>query len=101
MDKEAAMPTYQLFVGVDIAATTATVVWQAPGAPATRPVTIEQSPQGFAALERRLRTTGYAPATTLVVMEATGSYWLSLATALADAGFAVSVNQCGAGPSLR
>ncbi len=95
MDKEAAMPTYQLFVGVDIAATTATVVWQAPGAPATRPVTIEQSPQGFAALERRLRTTGYAPATTLVVMEATGSYWLSLATALADAGFAVSVINAG------
>lgn len=95
MNKEAVMPAYQLFVGVDIAATTATVVWQAPGAPPTRPITIEQSPQGFAALERRLRATGHAPAATLVVMEATGSYWVSLATALANAGFAVSVINAG------
>jgi transposase len=67
------------------------VAWQAAGAPTIRPFTIEQSPQGFAALERRLRARGHAPAQLLVVMEATGSYWLSLATALADAGFAVSV----------
>ena len=61
------------------------------GGPAIRPFTIEQSRQGFAALERRLRATKHAPAQILVVMEATGSYWLALATALADAGFAVSV----------
>jgi|SRR5947199_6062538 len=95
MDKEVAAPSYRLFVGVDIAATTATVAWQAPLGPATRPITIEQSRQGFAALERRLRATGHPPATILVVMEATGSYWLSLATALADAGFAVSVINAG------
>jgi len=91
METSEGTPRYQLFVGVDIAAVTATVAWQAAGGPAIRPFTIEQSSQGFLALERRLRATKHAPAQILVVMEATGSYWLSLATALADAGFAVSV----------
>lgn len=91
MGMEEAPPRSQLFVGVDIAATTATVAWQGPGGRLGRAVTIEQSPAGFAALQRRLVATGHAPAEILVVMEATGSYWLSLATALADAGFAVSV----------
>jgi len=88
---EAVAPDYRLFVGVDIAATSATVAWQGAGAAPGRPYTIDQTPQGFAALQRRLLATGQAPAEVLVVMEATGSYWLSLATALADAGFAVSV----------
>ena len=75
METSEGTPRYRLFVGVDIAAVTATVAWQATGVPAIRPFTIEQSPQGFAALERRLRATGHAPAQVLVVMEATGSYW--------------------------
>ncbi len=84
-------PSYGLFVGVDIAAATVTVAWQAPGTPVNRPVTIEQTPAGFAALQQRLLATGQAPAEILVVMEATGSYWLALARALAEQGFAVSV----------
>jgi transposase len=88
---EGTPPRYQLFVGVDIAATTATVAWRGPRESAGRTITIEQSPQGFVSLQRRLVALGYAPADVLVVMEATGSYWLSLATALATAGFAVSV----------
>ena len=80
MDTEGPPPRYRLFVGVDIAATTATVAWQAAGAPPIRPFAIEQSSQGFAALERRLRATGQAPAQILVVIKATGSYSLSLAT---------------------
>jgi len=91
MEASEGTPRYRLFVGVDIAATTATVAWQVAGGPAIRPFTIEQSRQGFAALERRLRATKHAPAQILVVMEATGSSWWSLATALADAGCAVSV----------
>ena len=91
MEASEGTPRYRLFVGVDIAATTATVAWQVAGGPAIRPFTIEQSRQGFAALERRLRATKHAPAQILVVMAATGSSWWSLATALADAGCAVSV----------
>lgn len=84
-------PTYHLFVGVDIAATTVKVSWLAPGKDPTRAISMEQAPQAFAALKLRLLSTGHPADTILVVMEATGSYWISLATALTQAGFAVSV----------
>ena len=88
---DASLPTYDLFVGVDIAAATATVAWQRPGAPLSRPLTIPQTPAGYAALIQRLHASGVAPARTLIVMEATGSYWITLATTLQQAGYAVSV----------
>src|SRR5450432_1660515 len=82
---------YQLFVGVDIAARTATVAWQAPQQKPSKSITIEQSPEGFSSLHHRLMKTGAKPEQILVVMEATGVYWLSLATFLARHGYAVSV----------
>lgn len=85
------LPTYRLFVGVDIAAATATVAWLQPGGSPTRAITLEQTGAGLAALQTRLQATGIAPADTLIVMEATGSYWITLATALHQAGYAVSV----------
>jgi len=84
-------PVYRLFVGVDIAAATATVAWRLPGAPITRPITIEQTPSGIAQLLSRLQATGIAQDATLVVLEATGSYWITLATTVHQAGYAVSV----------
>ena len=87
----ASLPTYDLFVGVDIAAATAAVAWQRPDAPRSRVLTIAQTPAGCAALSAQLQATTVTPARTLVVMEATGSYWITLATSLHDAGYAVSV----------
>jgi len=43
------------------------------------------------ALQKSLLATGYPIARTLVVMEATGVYWMKLAVFLHEAGFAVSV----------
>jgi len=63
----------------------------APGATPGRPVTLDQTPQGFAALQARLLAAGHVAADILVVMEATGSYGVSLATTLAQGGFAVAV----------
>ena len=60
--------------GIDIAATTFTAAWMPPGGAPTPPVTHPQRPEGYAALQRPLATTGIAPAATLVVLEATGSY---------------------------
>jgi hypothetical protein len=40
---------YQLFVGVDIAATTFTTTWSRDAQPAVRPLTFNQTPAGFAA----------------------------------------------------
>ncbi len=56
-----------------------------------KPVTLPQTPGGFAELQQRLHATGGAPGTTLVALEATGSYWVTVAVVLHQAGFAVSV----------
>jgi transposase len=83
--------TYTLFVGVDIAATTAAVSIPRAGAPASRSFTLDQTPEGHTKLMHQLQATGHVPASILVVMEATGSYWISLATHLVHEGFVVSV----------
>ncbi len=82
---------YRLYVGVDVAAETFVAAWLAPGGKATAPFTGEQTPAGFAALQRRLQATASPPAATLVVLEATGTYWVGLAVALHEAGYPVAV----------
>jgi len=82
---------YRLFVGIDIAATTFTAAWMPTGATPTAPVTHPQRSAGFASFQRQLAATGVLPAATLMVLEATGSYWVALAVTLHTAGYAVSV----------
>jgi transposase len=84
-------PAYQLYVGVDIAAETFTAAWLPPGGQSGAPITGEQTAAGFAALDRRLRATAAPADATLVVLEATGSYWVALAVALHEAGYRVAV----------
>lgn len=43
------------------------------------------------AFQQQLPATGAAPDATLVVLEATGSYWAALAVSLHQAGYAVAV----------
>jgi transposase len=86
-----ASTTILTFLGIDIAAASFTASWSDGASTPTRPLTFEQSPDGYAALQARLATTGTQPASTLAVLEATGSYWVSLALALHEAGFQVSV----------
>lgn len=82
---------YHLFVGIDIAMATASASWLSPGEAPSRAMTFEQSSPGFALLQQRLLATGHPVKSVLIVMEATGSYWITLATTLTQAGFAVSV----------
>ena len=82
---------YQLYVGVDIAAETFTAAWLPPGGTPAAPLTREQTPAGFAALQQRLQATGARSAETLVVLEATGNYWVALAVTLHEAGYRVAV----------
>ena len=84
-------PAYLLFVGVDIAAASFTAAWSTSAPPAHRPRTFSQTPDGFAAFQAALACTDVQPAQTLVVLEATGSYWISLAVSLHQAGYVVSV----------
>ncbi len=80
-----------LCVGIDIAAATFTAAWARTDTPVTPAHTYHQTPHGFAALQTQLAATTVAPADTLVVMEATGSYWIALAVILHTAGYRVSV----------
>ena len=82
--------TYQLFVGVDIAATSFTATWGTSVPVRERPFTLPQTPTGFTTLQERLATTGVAPAHTLVVLEATSTYWIQLAVTVHQAGYVVS-----------
>src|SRR5918997_5608991 len=82
---------YHLFVGIDVAATTMTVAWQARNQPISAPRTFAQTPDGIATLIDHLQRTNVEPARTLIVMEATGSYWITLASGLQQAGYVVSV----------
>lgn len=100
---------YQLYVGIDIAAATATATWlisETPpetGNPSTppnpsippnlssKPFTFDQTPKGYAALEKKLLSTSILPPHTLIVMEATSTYWIMLASHLHEAGYCVSV----------
>jgi transposase len=82
-----APPLYQAFVGVDIAAATFVASWQDD----RRPMSFAQTPAGWAAFLDALAAARVQPATTLVVLEATGSYWVALAVRLHDAGYAVAV----------
>lgn len=85
-------PAYQLFVGIDVAAKTFTATWAAHGrAPRPRPHTFDQSAPGYTTFMQQLAATGVAAVQTLVVLEASGTYWVALAVALHHAGYAVSV----------
>lgn len=90
---EAAPVSYRLFVGIDIAATSFVVVCRPPGAASTSTParTLPQTPAGFATLQQQLAASGLPASSILIVMEATGSYWMRLASSLVQAGFVVSV----------
>jgi transposase len=84
-------PAYHLFVGVDVAATTATVAIALTPEDIQAAWEIQQDKSGWRQLQTRLLATGVPAAHILVVMEATGTYWMQLALHLHQAGFAVSV----------
>jgi transposase len=85
------MTSYQLYVGVDIAARSFTATWAADPAAAPKARTFEQTEAGFSNFQQALASSGVAPQATLVVLEATGSYWVALAVALHQAHYALSV----------
>ncbi len=82
---------YHCFVGIDIAATSFTASWSTDGRLQPRALTFSQSASGFAALQHQLQATCITPAQTLIVLEATGSYWIALAVTLHEAEYVVAV----------
>jgi transposase len=83
--------SYELFVGIDVAAETFTAFWTPSSPERERPISLPNTPDGSARLGQHLLATGVAPAATLIVLEATSTYWIALAVALHTAGFHVAV----------
>src|SRR5215212_4021221 len=84
-------PNYYLYCGIDIAAKTFTASTCKPDDDPTKAVNFKQTPEDFSRLQKYLLSSGLVPEQILVVMEATGTYWIELASFLANSGFAVSV----------
>ncbi len=82
---------HKLYVGVDVAAATVTAAWMTYDERLSVPITVAQTTSGYETLHERLAATGVASTDTLVVLEATGSYWITLATTLVERGYHVSV----------
>ena len=83
------LPSYDGFVGIDIAAKTFTATWT-PSDP-SRPRQFDQTTHGYETFDQQLRAALPDPTTVLVVLEATGSYWIALAVFLHDHGYHVAV----------
>ena len=82
---------YRLFVGVDSAAETFTATWSQRDGTPIKPRTFTQTPEGYRQFMTALQAAHQAVGQTLVVLEATSSYWIALAVALHEAQFVVSV----------
>lgn len=85
------MTDYTVFVGVDISAKTATVAWGSQADQLSKSKTIKQDNMGWQWLVNKLLTIAVDPQSCLVVMEATGTYWMRMAMVLYEAGFVLSV----------
>ena len=82
---------YTTYGGIDVAADTlAPALAASAGTPADL-AGVPNTADGWRQLQDALRAGGADPATTLLVLEATGAYWQGVATALTAAGWTVSV----------
>ena len=80
----------QVYVGIDIAATTAAVHWHQVETEHTGACSIQQQDSHYRRLHQQL-TQLVPPQSIHVVMEATGNYWLKLALFLYEQHYTVSV----------
>ena len=85
------LPFSTLYVGIDISAATASVALLPSTEITSHVFTIDQTEQGFKQLSLALWESGYTSDQTHIVMEATGTYWMRLASQLHQMGYKVSV----------
>lgn len=82
---------YHLFVGVDIAAETFTATWAPRDEVPSKSRTFAQTPEGYRQFMSSLQRAAVSANETLIVLEATSSYWIALAVALHHEQYVVSV----------
>ena len=71
---------YQVFVGIDISAMTVSVAWGPDKEQIGKAQEFEQTRGGRKGIIKRLRASGHKPCEILVVIEATGTYWMQVAS---------------------
>ena len=82
---------YRLWCGIDVAAKSFTVTWTLDRHTYAPAITLPQTPDGITSLQQLLQELEIPPRETLIVLEATGSYWIRLAVTLHSAGYVLSV----------
>lgn len=85
------MLNYQSFIGIDISAQEASFAWAKADHVVSQARSLSLSPDKLMRWVEILASLNLVPTDTLVVMEATGTYWMRLALTLHQAGYAVSV----------
>lgn len=85
------LPHPLFVVGIDIAATSFTASWAVRDAQPSRALSFDQSPAGFQALRQRLAAAKLDPSSTLLLLEATSTYWVALAVEMHSTGFSICV----------
>jgi len=85
------MSSYQCFVGIDISAQEASFAWASMDQVVSQARSLALNAEGLRLWIEAFSHLPAAPAETLVVMEATGTYWIRLALTLYRAGYIVSV----------
>lgn len=83
--------SFQLFVGIDVAARTFSVAWTSNGNEISTAYEFEQNQKGYKRFLDKLKVVEIPLESTLVILEATGTYWMRLATYCDQAGLQVSV----------
>ena len=81
----------QLIVGIDVAAKTFSAAWGPNGNHIGSAYEFEQKQDDFQKFLIKIKATGHPLNSILVVLEATGTYWMRLATYCHRAGMQVSV----------
>lgn len=84
------MTGFQTLVGIDIASETSEIEWQQSSQQRSQGLTVRQQVSDYQRLAEKPNELS-SPSETLVVIEATGNYWLHLALFLYQHGFVVSV----------
>lgn len=82
---------YQLYVGVDISAETFTAIWGTSSHFTRKAQQFKQIPSDYQEFQKQLSKTGVTPERTLIAMEASSNYWVSLALMMHQAGYVVSI----------
>ena len=91
MSKGQQVPIYGQYVGIDVAAQTAEVAVRRQGCSERQGFGMAQTESGWQESMQRVLAGGQLAEQTLVVMEATGNYWMCLAASLHRAGCVVRV----------